>query len=86
MAGDSSSKGQDMVVIDRNSLLQLLDAASNALQATANLEHIAERGQLDPEEYERLSDQLKDGRAQLIRGIQQLKKTVLQLPGVEFRE
>jgi hypothetical protein len=86
MADGHANGGQDMVVIERSSLLQLLEAASNALQATANLEHIAEQGQLDPEEYERLSGQLKEGRTQLIQGIQQLKNTVLGLPGVEFRD
>lgn len=75
-----------MVVIERKSLLQLLDAASNALQATANLEHIAERGQLQPDEYERLAGELNDGRIKLIQGIQRLKRTVEQLPGVDFKQ
>ncbi len=65
--------------------MELLDAASNALQATANLEQIAEQEKLEPGEYERLSGELQDGRARLIQGIQKLKRTVEQLPGVEFR-
>jgi hypothetical protein len=80
MADYPTSPGQDMVVIERRSLLQLLDAASNALQATINLEQIAEQGGLAPEDYERLSGELKEGRAKLIQGIQQLKRTVERLP------
>ena len=86
MADGQANGGEDMVVIERKSLLQLLEAASNALQATANLEQIAEQGQLDPEEYERLSGELQAGRSKLIQGIQRLRNTVEQLPGVEFKD
>ena len=86
MAEANIPNGDELVIIERNALLQLLEATSNALQSTANLEEIAEQGRLDPDEYERLSEQLKDGRIKLIEGIEKLKDGVRQLPGAIITE
>lgn len=84
--GHNGEPRSDLVIIERKSLLQLLEAVSNALQSTANLEEIAESGQITDEQYHEALNQIKEGRAKLIQGIQHMRRSVESLPAVDLAD
>jgi hypothetical protein len=86
MTPDADQPVQDLVVIDRQALRQMLSAVLKTLRATANLEELQQGAEADPGQYALLQANLRTARDRLIDGIESMSSGVERLPSVRIHD
>jgi len=80
------SKQQDLVIVDRNAIKQLLWAVINTLNASANLEQMSGHEEADQRLLDQMGRSMTSAREALVHGVQQLMVSVDELPSVQLHE
>ena len=83
---DGGKRQQDLVIVDRGALRQLLHAVINTLKASANLARLKEQPQLEAELVDRVGRSVDAAREGLVHGVKQLLISVDELPGVRLQD
>ena len=76
----------EFVVVDRRALNQMLDAVVSVLDATRDLEQLAESSDFTPEQLAQASIDVGKVREALANGIRHMKDSVAKLPTVKIKE
>lgn len=84
--GGVEADPQDLVIVERGAIKQLLAAVINTLKASANLEQLNDVETTDPAKREKVQHQLTGAREGLIRGINHLIASVDELPSIKMRD
>lgn len=80
----SAHTEQNLVVVDRAALLQLLTAVSGALEASLNLDQLEVESDLDTKELAAVREEVLTARQDLIAGIRRVMGSVEQLPAAKL--
>jgi L-fucose mutarotase/ribose pyranase (RbsD/FucU family) len=90
-AGDGATESQqdgqqDLVVIDRHSLKQLLTAVITALEASSNLDSAIRNHSIEDGDAEKIQGNITTARDTLIQGARQILASVDELPQVDISD
>jgi hypothetical protein len=80
----SAHTEQNLVVVDRAALLQLLTAVSGALEASLNLDQLEVESDLDADQLAAVREEVITARQDLIAGIRRVMGSVEQLPAANL--
>ncbi len=81
-APHQSTETRDVVMIERQSLREMLDAVVNTLRSSINLELLQKNEAITSEQHQELSQSLINARGTLITGIKKMRETIEILPSV----
>jgi hypothetical protein len=77
-------KQQDLVVVDRGALRQMLTAVLNTIKAAASIQEIDASEEAEPGQVELLKANMKEAQGKLVAGIEHIADSVEKLPRVNM--
>ena len=75
----------DLVVVDRKTLIKLVNALMSSLESSQTLDMIASQAHLDPPPVAEKRDQISEARTEIAKGMRSLKAGIEELPSVTMQ-